>query len=105
VLDQLEAKHFTQDQTALYLEMFENNYHEGELIYVVWGNKDHIYLASPDLVRKSQAFKNWIEDPHAKKVLYDAKRSQVILKGLGMDLAGVSDDVLIASYLIHARDL
>ncbi|WP_195851011.1 DNA polymerase I [Aerococcus tenax] len=105
VLDQLEAKHFTQDQTALYLEMFENNYHEGELIYVVWGNKDHIYLASPDLVRESQAFKNWIEDPHAKKVLYDAKRSQVILKGLGMDLAGVSDDVLIASYLIHARDL
>ncbi|MHA6603931.1 DNA polymerase I [Aerococcus urinae] len=105
VLDQLEAKHFTQDQTALYLEMFENNYHEGELIYVVWGNKDHIYLASPDLVRESQAFKNWIEDPHAKKVLYDAKRSQVILKGLGMDLEGVSDDVLIASYLIHARDL
>ncbi|MCY3054623.1 DNA polymerase I [Aerococcus sp. CDC-944-U94] len=105
VLDQLEAKHFTQDQTALYLEMFENNYHEGKLIYVVWGNKDHIYLASPDLVRESQAFKNWIEDPHAKKVLYDAKRSQVILKGLGMDLEGVSDDVLIASYLIHARDL
>ncbi|WP_195853907.1 DNA polymerase I [Aerococcus tenax] len=105
VLDQLEAMHFTQDQTALYLEMFENNYHEGELIYVVWGNKDHIYLASPDLVRESQAFKNWIEDPHAKKVLYDAKRSQVILKGLGMDLEGVSDDVLIASYLIHARDL
>lgn len=105
VLDQLEAKHFTQDQTALYLEMFENNYHEGELIYVVWGNKDNIYLASPDLVRESQAFKNWIEDPHAKKVLYDAKRSQVILKDLGMDLEGVSDDVLIASYLIHARDL
>lgn len=105
VLDQVEAKHFTQDQTALYLEMFENNYHEGELIYLVWGNKDHIYLASPDLVKESQAFKNWIEDPHAKKVLYDAKRSQVILKGLGMDLEGVSDDVLIASYLIHARDL
>ncbi|KAA9235084.1 MULTISPECIES: DNA polymerase I [Aerococcus] len=105
VLDQLEAKHFTQDQTALYLEMFENNYHEGELVYVVWGNKDHIYLASPDLVRESQAFKNWIEDPHAKKVLYDAKRSQVILKRLGMELEGVSDDVLIASYLIHARDL
>ncbi|WP_102723050.1 DNA polymerase I [Aerococcus loyolae] len=105
VLDQLEAKHFTQDQTALYLEMFENNYHEGELIYVVWGNKDHIYLASPDLVKESQAFKNWIENPHAKKVLYDAKRSQVILKRLGMDLEGVSDDVLIASYLIHARDL
>lgn len=105
VLDQLEAKHFTQDQTALYLEMFENNYHEGELIYVVWGNKDHIYLASPDLVKESQAFKNWIENPHAKKVLYDAKRSQVILKRLGMDLEGVSDDVLIASYLVHARDL
>ncbi|KAA9293634.1 DNA polymerase I [Aerococcus urinae] len=105
VLDHLEAKHFTQDQTALYLEMFENNYHEGELIYVVWGNKNHIYLASPDLVKESQAFKNWIEDPHAKKVLYDAKRSQVILKRLGMELEGVSDDVLIASYLIHARDL
>lgn len=102
--DAITEEMFNYAKTAIYLEMFEVNYHDGKIIQIAWGSDENIYVGPPELVLNSDLFKNWAGDASRKKIVFDAKRTKVILGYEGIDFSGVIEDVLIGSYLLNAKD-
>lgn len=97
--DEITADIFT-DKSCFYVEILDDNYHYADIVgFSIVNEKGNFYLPT-EIALKSAAFKNWAEDEEKKKVVYDAKRSMVSLRRRGINLAGVTFDILIASYLI-----
>ncbi|MGX6486863.1 MAG: DNA polymerase I, partial [Aerococcus sanguinicola] len=102
--DQVTAEIFQAEEMAFYGEMFAKNYHQGEIIAFALGNSDQVYVLPKEVALASSAFREWAEDASRTKQVFDAKRTKVMLAREGIDFQGVSEDVLIASYLVHAKD-
>lgn len=88
-------------ENAFYIEVLEDNYHYADIIGFSIANDKGTFFISTEKALASHAFKQWAEDASKEKVVYDAKRSEVSLRHHGIHLAGVSFDLLIASYLIN----
>lgn len=88
-------------ENAFYIEVLEDNYHYADIIGFSIANDKGTFFISTEKALVSNAFKQWAEDASKEKVVYDAKRSEVSLRHHGIHLAGVSFDLLIASYLIN----
>ena len=103
VVEEMKAEYFS-DEMSLYVEMFEDNYHNGTIISLSWGDDTHIYTALPDVAFESELFRNWAEDETKKKRVYDAKRTTVMLHYAGIEIKGITFDMLLASYIINTKD-
>ncbi|MBB6445681.1 DNA polymerase I [Bacillus benzoevorans] len=82
-----------------YVEVLEDNYHYADILGFSLVNEKGAFFISHSLALNSPIFKAWAEDETKKKIVYDAKRSEVVLRHHGIHLSGVSFDLLIASYL------
>ncbi|WP_338470474.1 DNA polymerase I [Niallia sp. XMNu-256] len=92
------------DHNAFYVEVLDGNYHYSDIIgFSLVNDKGHFYIAT-DKALESPIFKTWAEDDSKKKVVYDAKRSEVSLRHHGIHLNGVTFDLLIASYLANPSE-
>ena len=89
---------------GLYIEMLDDNYHLSPIETVSWGKNDAYYVAEPDTIFQSEIFKEWAEDETKEKHVFDAKRTYIACKRQGIDLKGITFDVLLASYLLTAKD-
>ena len=98
-----EGAHF-QQADAVYVEMLDVNYHRSKVAGVsVSGNGKTIFMPG-ETALSSPAFKEWAENPTARKTVYDAKRTVIALRRSGIELAGVDFDVFLASYLINPSE-
>ena len=52
---------------------------------------------------QSEAFKQWVQDETKKKWVFDSKRAVVALRWHDVDLKGVDNDVLLASYVVNPQ--
>lgn len=92
------------DNNYFYVEMLDDNYHYADIIgFSLVNEKGHFYLPT-DQALQSPAFKKWAEDESKKKIVYDAKRSEVSLRRHGIHLKGAEFDILMASYLINPSE-
>ena len=103
VVDEVTADMFAE-QTVLYLEMLDENYHKADIEAVAWGNDEKVYLTTIAQALKSEAFKAYIEDSNKHKITYDLKAYYVALQRRGLELAGVEFDAVLASYLLTSED-
>ena len=87
------------DKNILYVEILEDNYHYAPIIGISLVNETGAYYLPIELVLASNIFKEWAENEASKKVVYDAKRSEVSLRHKGIHLKGITFDVLLAAYL------
>ncbi|WP_175384365.1 DNA polymerase I [Bacillus sp. FJAT-27225] len=88
------------DDSALYVEILDDNYHYADIIgFSVVNEKGNYYFPTKQAL-ESSAFKEWAEDESKHKTVYDAKASEVALRRRGIHLKGVVFDVFIASYII-----
>ncbi|MGG0720564.1 DNA polymerase I [Robertmurraya massiliosenegalensis] len=92
------------DESALYVEILEDNYHYAPIIGFAVVNKQGSYFISTELALKSDDFKKWAEDETKKKWVYDAKRSEVSLRHHDIHLKGIEFDLLMASYLLNPSE-
>ncbi|MGD6895026.1 DNA polymerase I [Bacillus infantis] len=99
ILDDLFA-----DETAFYVEMLEENYHTAEIAGFSAASGNGVYFIPAELALSSETFKEWAEDESKKKIVYDAKRTEVSLRHHGIHLKGVEFDLLIASYIINPSE-
>ncbi|MEN8701266.1 DNA polymerase I [Bacillus infantis] len=99
ILDDLFA-----DETAFYVEMLEENYHTAEIAGFSAASGNGVYFIPAELALSSETFKKWAEDESKKKIVYDAKRTEVSLRHHGIHLKGVEFDLLIASYIINPSE-
>lgn len=103
VVDEMTAEMFAEE-TVLYLEMLDENYHQAEIETVAWGNAEKVYLTTMAQALASKAFKEYIEDSNKHKMTYDLKAYYVALLRRDLKLNGVDFDAVLASYLLTSED-
>lgn len=92
------------EETALYLEFFEDDYLNANVLLVGWSFEDKVYLADPKVAFQSSVFKDWLENDQIPVKTYDAKATFGALHSHGIDLADISFDLSLASYILTAED-
>jgi len=92
------------DHNYFYVEMLEDNYHYAEIIGFSLVNENGQYYLPTEQALRSVAFKKWAEDEGKKKIVYDAKQSEVSLRRRDIHLKGTDFDILMASYLINPSE-
>lgn len=103
VLTEIKPEHFS-DKMALYVEMLEDNYHAGTIIGASWGYGKYAYTATAETLLNSPAFLEWAGDASKEKLVYDAKRTIVMLHNAGIILRGIKFDILLGSYIVNTKD-
>ncbi len=102
--DNLEAVKQLSGEIAFQLEIPEANYNESPLVGFVIGNAKH-WLVSRDVnLLTEPVLKELLQDPAVRKDVFNAKAQMVGLHRLGIDLAGVDFDLLLASYLLNTSE-
>ncbi|MEB2627529.1 DNA polymerase I [Peribacillus frigoritolerans] len=92
------------DESALYVEISEDNYHRADIIGIAISNEQgHFYFNGEDAL-SSDAFKSWAEDETKKKTVFDAKRTVVALRHRGVEIKGIDFDVFLASYILDPAE-
>ncbi|MFA8437874.1 DNA polymerase I [Pueribacillus sp. YX66] len=89
------------DETALIVEVVNDNYHDADILGIALVNKTGNYFISTTDAFASSTFVNWLEDESKQKWTFDAKRAEVALGWKGIRLRGLTFDVLIAAYLLN----
>ncbi|MDN6162427.1 MAG: DNA polymerase I, partial [Atopostipes sp.] len=92
------------NQTSLYLEMLEENYHQADIQALAWGDNEKVYLTDIETALNSEVFKEYIQNEKKEKITYDLKAFYVALLQRGMQLEGVIFDSVLASYLLTGED-
>ncbi|MGE8078562.1 DNA polymerase I [Peribacillus loiseleuriae] len=92
------------EETALYIEILEDNYHRGDIIGISFSNENGDFYIRGDAVTHSEIFKSWAENESYKKFVYDAKRSIVSLSRRGIELKGIEFDLYLAGYLLNPAE-
>lgn len=103
VVEEITADMFA-DETVIYLEMLEENYHKAPIDAVAWGDDEKVYVTTIENALKQDAFKNYIEDETKQKITYDLKAYYVALLKRDLELKGVEFDVVLASYILRSED-
>ncbi|MCP8857792.1 DNA polymerase I [Latilactobacillus fuchuensis] len=86
------------------IEMLTDNYHTAEMIGFYVGTPKHWYVSDDVALLAEPIFKDWLEDADQTKAVFDVKRNQVAASRLGIELAGVEFDLLLASYLLNTTN-
>ncbi|SDW95699.1 DNA polymerase I [Marininema mesophilum] len=93
-----------EDQLSLYVEMSSPSYHRAEVsALALSSDHDHLFLPI-EVAQGWEAFREWLADPSKKKCAYDVKGTQIALKRNGLDSAGFTFDVMLASYIINPSE-
>ncbi|GAB4075006.1 DNA polymerase I [Barrientosiimonas marina] len=92
------------DETALVLEMLDDNYHYGSIEGIGIVNQTAAYFIPAETAITSSAFKAWAEDRHQAKIVFDAKKTLVTLLNRGIHIQGIVFDMLLTSYLLNPAE-
>jgi DNA polymerase-1 len=103
MIDDVNETILTND-TALYVEILEENYHRAEIVGFALANETGNYYLSTENALKSSEFKKWAESESFTKIVFDAKRSEVALRNRGIHLKGMKFDLLLASYILNPSE-
>lgn len=100
VVEKEVTEEMLESPSALIVEVPSENYHEADIWGISIVNESGAYYISTEAALASEAFKAWAADPDQEKYMVDTKRAVVALGWKDIELAGVTHDILIASYLI-----
>ncbi|MCK1991812.1 DNA polymerase I [Peribacillus muralis] len=92
------------DESALYVEILEDNYHRANIIGIAISNEHGHFYFHGDSALSSETFKSWAEDEKKKKTVFDAKRTVVALRHRGVEIKGIDFDVFLASYILDPAE-
>ncbi|MGL5296226.1 MAG: DNA polymerase I [Culicoidibacterales bacterium] len=87
--------------TTIYLEMPALNYHQGEpLGFAIVNEKKQVFISWSDALADT-SFCQWLCDESQSKQTFDAKKLIVACKWQGIDVAGITYDMLLAAYVLN----
>ena len=92
------------DDTALYVEILEDNYHTAPIIGLAISNAKGTFFIERDKAVESDVFKEWAGNPDMKKTVHDVKKTTVALHREGIELKGASFDLFLASYVLNPAE-
>lgn len=92
------------DENALYIEVLEDNYHYADIVGISLVNERGNFFIPTNVAIESSVFKIWAENEASKKIVYDAKRTEVSLRHHHIHLKGIEFDLLLASYIMNPAE-
>lgn len=96
-----DSKLDLNEDSYLVAEVFGDNYFRGEFLGFGLISETKRYFFTKDAVFSNQDLKAYLEDPKYAKKTFDYKKLYFVLKRNGIDLKGVSFDLMLAAYLIN----
>ena len=105
-LDDKAIETIVSDSKAhtLIVEGFGENYHTAPIIGILISDGKDFYGTTDFAILENESLKNWLADKTKEKYLFDNKRTIALLHRYGCDLAGISFDMLLVSYLLDSND-
>lgn len=100
VIDDISPDMFTDD-TFIYFELLNDNYHREDITTFAWGNTENIYVSQNPELLKTDVFQTFLSKPMAT---YDFKRAKVLLSHLNIDVPRGAFDARLANYLLSNVD-
>ncbi|APX72528.1 DNA polymerase I [Companilactobacillus allii] len=94
---------YEQPQTLI-VESFGENYHVSPIIGLVIESNGHYYGTTDIAILENDKLKNWLADDSKEKYIFDNKKTVALLRRYGCELAGISFDMLLVSYLLDTND-
>jgi DNA polymerase-1 len=93
-----------RDRLACHVELSETNYHRADIIGVALSDgEQHVYLPW-EIVRQHDVLLSWLADSSRAKIGYDVKAAIVAMRRHGVQAAGFTFDILLASYLLNPSE-
>lgn len=102
-IETIEDQHFT-DMHTFYVELVEDNYHLAEVVAVSWGNESKQWVSSWEILKDSEIFRQWMEDPRIEKTVFDSKTLRVLMNRMNIFPQGIRYDLSLMAYLLDATD-
>ncbi|MBX0359008.1 DNA polymerase I [Halobacillus sp. Nhm2S1] len=103
VVQEITADLFTGKESVV-VEMLYDNYHTAPVEGIAVVNDQRKFVLSMEDAKNSDAFQTWAESAENEKWVFDAKRTSVALLRHGIEMKGITFDLLLASYLINPAE-
>ncbi|WKA56171.1 DNA polymerase I [Planococcus shixiaomingii] len=100
VLEAIEPS-ILEDEMAVHLEMYDEQYHTCDLLGVSLATESATYVISMEQIQNSDMFKAWLSDPSKKKYMADSKAATAALYRCGIELNGVDFDLMLGAYIVN----
>ena len=88
--------------SALIFETFEYNYHRCPILAIGIKNGKGTFIIPPNMMFNNMSLMLYLSDSKINKTVYDYKRAYVLCKRIGIELAGVDFDLLLATYILNS---
>lgn len=89
------------NKMAVHVELEDEHYHTCDILGIGLSNGEKSYFIPFEIASKSNILRMWLEDETKEKYLSDSKIAQASLERRGIQLAGVTFDLLLAAYIIN----
>ncbi|WLR46049.1 DNA polymerase I [Halobacillus litoralis] len=103
VVQEITADLFTGKESVV-VEMLYDNYHTAPVEGIAIVNDQRKFVLTMEEAKNSDAFQTWAESEENEKWVFDAKRTCVALLRHGIEMKGITFDLLLASYLINPAE-
>ncbi|MBN9655335.1 DNA polymerase I [Halobacillus sp. GSS1] len=103
VVEDIQSDLFTGRESVV-VEMLYDNYHTAPVEGIAIVNDQRKFVLSMEDAKKSDVFQTWAESAENEKWVFDAKRTCVALLRHGIEMKGITFDLLLASYLINPAE-
>ena len=102
-IEVLNSKNY--EPSTIHLEIFEENYHQGNILGVAVVNEFESYYVPFEIAKESKQFMEFLKNDKVSKSIFDLKRASVALMWQGFELKGVDFDLLLATYVINPNQV
>ena len=94
----------TEESLALHVEIKGDNVHNYEIIGIALSNGKRQIYVTMDQLKVWKELLDWLADSERQKLVYDAKKTEVVLFWNQIPIKGIQFDLLLATYLLNPSD-
>ena len=87
-------------EAAIHFETNEANYLKADILGFAIHANGETYVVSPDILKEHKKLKQWLENDQVTFATYDAKKTIILCKRLGIEINGIQFDTMLASYIL-----
>ncbi|TCW40874.1 DNA polymerase I [Laceyella sacchari] len=95
---------FNAGSLALFIETSEDNPHHADIVGLAISDGQTQWYLPWEVAEQSDAVRGWLADEERDKLVYDMKKTQIVLANKGIIAAGLTFDVLLAAYLLDPSE-
>lgn len=89
-------------EMGIYLDLDNDNYHNAKINAIGISTIKETYVIDENQIKNAKNLINLLKDENVKKYVYDFKEIKVALHKIGVEINGLTSDLLLAGYLLDS---